>query len=517
MTAPEEVLAAVQRGWSIVAVKADKRSCGPWKAAQERAATVEQVNDAQAAHNPPAWAVVTGKVSNLIVLDFDGEDGMAQLAEFGFEPNVITGSGGAHVYFEHPGRRVPTLNGKAAKTFGQKLAGVDLKGDGGYAIFCGRNGSGPYELRSAGALPWAEWPKAVEAALQSPPPSATRSIHVGAERTRARRARDSDGSLVAELVQDALRLVEGGEGRNNAGFELARALRDAGLPQADALQAGSAYIAAVPPTNQHGLEEPYTQGVWRATVRSAYSRPAWVTPTITVNTKGDIVLPPVPAVDDAAGQCAWLTAVLALDPAHPVTRAERQGSAGPDAHLELFRAGTHSIRFEPVGRVATPLRLAEALEAWMLPSDGAVPGFKLGHCRQIAQVVRMLCGVQERVTAAAEAMAVVGTYLQMSRAAIEGLTTYGSTVDRFQVVCALAELGEFYVVDASTGELVIRYSDLATAARLHFGGSLPHGWLAGRMAAAGWSRVSLEGRQEAGKRGRHSAHQRCVVFRGHLS
>lgn len=128
----------------------------------------------------------------------------------------------------------------------------------------------------------------------------------------------------------------------------------------------------------------------------------------------------------------------------------------------------------------------------------------------------MLCGVQEVITAGAQAMAAVGTYLQMARA-VEGLTTYGSTVDRFDVVTALAEVGDFYVIDANTGELVIRYSDLAACARMHFGCSLPHGWLAGRMGAAGWVSVSLQGYREAGREGRLSDQQRCVVFRGFAS
>lgn len=42
-----------------------------------------------------------------------------------------------------------------------------------------------------------------------------------------------------------------------------------------------------------------------------------------------LILPDVPAHDDLAGLCAWLTCVLQLDSQHPVTGAAHQGQSGP--------------------------------------------------------------------------------------------------------------------------------------------------------------------------------------------
>src|SRR6266699_6157895 len=92
----------------------------------------------------PAWAVITGALSGVIVLDFDGGEGTRLLHQLGLAPHVRTGSGGYHIYFAHPRWPVRTLNGKSARELGQRWPGLDIRADGGYAAFCGRNERGPY-------------------------------------------------------------------------------------------------------------------------------------------------------------------------------------------------------------------------------------------------------------------------------------------------------------------------------------------------------------------------------------
>lgn len=217
-----------------------------------------------------------------------------------------------------------------------------------------------------------------------------------------------------------------------------------------------------------------------------------------------------------AGLLAWITTAWALDPLHPATRAERQGAAGPDSHIEVYRAGAQSIRLEPIGVLSSPARLTSQLDGWLLPSDGQTPAFKNADCRQIAHVLRMLCSLQETAAAADEGLSIVGTYVSMATA-IEGNTTYATTRDSFDAAAALAQFGDWYLVDSMTGELVVRTGDLATAGRLHTGGSLAHGWLDGRMAAAGWERRTLQGWAEMGRDGRRGQHHRCEVYRGHMT
>jgi len=77
----------------------------------------------------------TGPASGLIVIDIDprngGEEGLADLlAQHGPLPETaeaLTGSGGRHLFFRHPGGYVRCTQGKIAP-------GVDIKGDGGYVV-----------------------------------------------------------------------------------------------------------------------------------------------------------------------------------------------------------------------------------------------------------------------------------------------------------------------------------------------------------------------------------------------
>lgn len=79
-------------------------------------------------------AIRTGVTSNLVVLDIDprhgGIDSLQTLeAEIGplHSLEVITGGGGRHLYFQHPG---PTIRSRPFKGY----PGIDIKADGGYVI-----------------------------------------------------------------------------------------------------------------------------------------------------------------------------------------------------------------------------------------------------------------------------------------------------------------------------------------------------------------------------------------------
>ncbi|MEW5765889.1 MAG: bifunctional DNA primase/polymerase [Acidobacteriota bacterium] len=79
--------------------------------------------------------LVTGETSGLVVLDVDPRHGgdaalEALQREFGELPPTLraqTGGGGLHLFFRHPGVRVPNSAGAMG-------SGLDIRGDGGYIV-----------------------------------------------------------------------------------------------------------------------------------------------------------------------------------------------------------------------------------------------------------------------------------------------------------------------------------------------------------------------------------------------
>ena len=123
------------RGWSVVpAGECTKRPIVRWQQFQHQLPTKEQLSEWFARWPRANLAVVTGEISGIVVVDIDpkhgGTDALATLeARHGKLPDTvesITGGGGRHIYFAHPGRDVRNRAGLAP--------GIDLRGDGGCII-----------------------------------------------------------------------------------------------------------------------------------------------------------------------------------------------------------------------------------------------------------------------------------------------------------------------------------------------------------------------------------------------
>lgn len=123
------------RGWSVIPVRPqDKRARLPWQDYQQRLAGEQEVKEWLQRWPDTNLAIVTGSVSSLVVLDIDpqhgGEESLSRLEEtHGRLPRTLetlTGGGGRHLYFVHPGGTIPNRAGLAR--------GIDLRGDGGYII-----------------------------------------------------------------------------------------------------------------------------------------------------------------------------------------------------------------------------------------------------------------------------------------------------------------------------------------------------------------------------------------------
>jgi putative DNA primase/helicase len=241
-------------------VQRDKRPFFPWKQHQTVAPDGEQLDKWAECYQPEAWAVITGAVSRLVVLDFDGKEGLATLTQLGLEPHVRTPSGGFHWYGIHDGRPIRTLNGKTMHELRARFPGMDVRADGGYAVFHGSISTGAYTpLR----------PPEPER-LELLPESLRKFLDGSASEHSASGAQPAPDTA-SDLLSKAL-LRANLEGRNNAGFRLACQLRDAGYSRSYARETMTAFQARSRVTNQKGVAEPYTEREAMASLDQAYRR-----------------------------------------------------------------------------------------------------------------------------------------------------------------------------------------------------------------------------------------------------
>jgi hypothetical protein len=274
----------------VPSIGGSKGPCVPWKPFQEELPTVELLREWDRHFHPVRWGLVTGRLSGVVVVDFDGDDGRKWMDLWGIAPHLRTGSGGYHWYATHPGWRVPTLNAKTGKNT-WPWQGVDVRGDGGFAVVLGRNADGPYvQLRELNPEPFELLPEefrnflrehgeedALSKRVASPRPP------VGSERVNSQ-----------VLIDRALELAR--HGRNDSGFWLACQFRDNGygLAEAQAL-AIRGYLPRVRRTNTRGKVEPYTERELKASFKEAYSRSArdpWKTQDPLPHEDSGLAMPP---------------------------------------------------------------------------------------------------------------------------------------------------------------------------------------------------------------------------------
>jgi hypothetical protein len=123
------------RGWSVIPIQEKaKRPAVPWKVYQNKRAGNKTVHEWFRGSPDYNVGIVTGELSGLVVLDVDprhdGDKSLRSLEqENGSLPvtmESMTGGGGRHFYFAHPGFEVRNRVGI--------LAGIDLRGDGGCIV-----------------------------------------------------------------------------------------------------------------------------------------------------------------------------------------------------------------------------------------------------------------------------------------------------------------------------------------------------------------------------------------------
>jgi hypothetical protein len=131
----ETIQGYMSRGWSIIPIRSgDKRPLVRWEEFQHGHPAEAQVRGWFLRWPDAGIGVVTGAVSGLVVIDVDlrhgGDVSLEELEyEHGRLPTTVeclTGGGGRHLYFAHPGGLIRNKVGLAP--------GVDLRADGGYVV-----------------------------------------------------------------------------------------------------------------------------------------------------------------------------------------------------------------------------------------------------------------------------------------------------------------------------------------------------------------------------------------------
>ncbi len=136
----EHARAYLQRGWSVIPTNGKKPAISSWLEYQTRYPTEEEIERWWPEGGSNGIAIVTGKISGIVVVDVDPRHGGK--AEDQAPTGIIasTGGGGSHHLYQYPS--TGTVSNKAGKN------GVDVRGDGGYIC------ASPSKHASGGTYSW---------------------------------------------------------------------------------------------------------------------------------------------------------------------------------------------------------------------------------------------------------------------------------------------------------------------------------------------------------------------------
>lgn len=253
--------ALIRSGWSVIPQQQDRSGYFPWREFQSRRPTKGEVQGWAMSYPNAMWAVVTGQVSGVLVLDFDGDEGLATMESLGLKPLVRTPGGGAHVYVHAPDFAV---RGNARVDQAQ-FPNMDLRADGQLATFYGNRSlkGGSYEkISGAPMYRFEDLPVQLQRLLRD---WEKQDRQAPADVPAEFEDFESDDVLLNEAVA---KVAEGGS-RNQAGFELACQLRDERYAFDAAELVMVAFATAVMDVGSH----PYPEQEAYDSLASAYSSP----------------------------------------------------------------------------------------------------------------------------------------------------------------------------------------------------------------------------------------------------
>lgn len=119
----------LKRGWTPIPVAANKKPLLPWGQFMTRKPSIDTIDRWQYEYPQANIAILTGRASDLLVLDADDQGAIEEVEEKGVpETASVWTPRGKHWYFQ-----LPKANTSCRAKLGRRRA-IDVRGEGGYVV-----------------------------------------------------------------------------------------------------------------------------------------------------------------------------------------------------------------------------------------------------------------------------------------------------------------------------------------------------------------------------------------------
>ena len=240
----------LDRGWPVIPVHG-KTPAVPWAAYQKKRPSVDEIKEWFASKESYNLAVITGKISELVVIDCDtAADASWWRQNHAETPLVVmTGRGGSHFYYRYPKCEVGNRIGILARS-------IDVRGDGGLVV-------APPSVHPTTAKPyeWSPWDHYSRDEIPFLDPAwlgPARSIEASGLYSREFGPNIRNGLAYIRHIT-----AESENGGHNATFRAACVLRDSGLSANEARDALRSW-------NETNAEPPWTEKELVHKIQDAY-------------------------------------------------------------------------------------------------------------------------------------------------------------------------------------------------------------------------------------------------------
>lgn len=238
-----------------------KRPAGSWEQYQRQLASIGDASAWQCCN----LGIATGEISGVVVVDCESEANAAWFLKYraaGLTPGMVATPRGIHLYFRHPGQRVPNI------THARDEAGIsryDIRGDGGYVVAPPSTVSGKQytwlrEFLDAARLPEfrMSWRPGKQAEKQAEKQQQPTGLSKQATTTTDRAVTDGEAYIMR------IHAVSGQGGHGDT-WRAVNRLKDSGISEAEAYEVLSRW-------NSSNAEPPWSEAELLHKIKDCFSR-----------------------------------------------------------------------------------------------------------------------------------------------------------------------------------------------------------------------------------------------------